>query len=84
MCILLDKFVFWLYLWIQMFIHFNDSILHRFFVWDSLSFCLNNIGEKTQSVCMLLKFQKCFMFSRLLELANEKNQVPLIKILLLS
>ena len=61
MCILLDKFVFWLYLWMQMFIHFNDSILQLFFVWDSLSSCLNNIGEKTQSVCMLFKFQKCFI-----------------------
>lgn len=79
MCILLDKFVFWLYLWMQMFIHFNDSILQLFFVWDSLSSCLNNIGEKTQSVYMLFKFQKCFIFSRLLELANEKNQAPLVK-----
>lgn len=52
-----------------------------FFVWDSLSYCLNNIGEKTQSVCILLKFPKCFIFSRLLELANENNQAPLVKML---
>ena len=57
---------------------------YSFFVWDSLSYYLNNIGEKAQSVCLLLKFQKCLILSRLSEPANEKSQAPLIKMLLLS
>lgn len=73
MYFLSEEHIFWIYLWILVISQIDDDTLQNFLL-NSLSYYRNNIGGKVQSVCMLLKFQKCFIFSRLLELANGKKK----------